>query len=98
MVNAKKSEQVFSKYHRMEKPMNGWHSWKNGVILAILPMVFLFLGQAAQAQEYPYQPITMMIDRPPGAGTDVCSRVIAPGASKVLGQEIIPLNKAGAGG
>ena len=61
-------------------------------------MVFLFLGQAAQAQEYPYQPITMMIDRPPDAGTNVCSRVIAPGASKVLGQEIIPLNKAGAGG
>jgi tripartite-type tricarboxylate transporter receptor subunit TctC len=40
----------------------------------------------------------MLIDRPPGAGTDVVARVIAPGASKILGQEVVPVNKPGAGG
>jgi len=67
-------------------------------VLFGLVLVFLLLGQAAWAQEYPRQSINMLIDRPPGAGTDVVARAIAPGASKILGQEVIPVNKPGAGG
>ena len=81
-----------------QRSTNGWTAWKKGMVLGILILGFLGLSQVAQAQEYPTQPITMLISNAPGAGTDVCSRVMAQGASKVLNQEIIPMNKPGAGG
>ncbi len=68
------------------------------LILTLLALGFLAMAQGAHAQEFPNQSINMLIDRPPGAGTDVVARVIAPGASKALGQEVIPVNKPGAGG
>jgi len=61
-------------------------------------MLAVLTAAAAWAQEYPRQAINMLIDRPPGAGTDVVARAIAPGASKILGQEVVPMNKPGAGG
>ena len=72
--------------------------WKKSVALLALVSSFLGLGQGAWAQEFPTQSINMLIDRPPGAGTDVVSRAMAPAASKILGQEVIPVNKPGAGG
>jgi tripartite-type tricarboxylate transporter receptor subunit TctC len=77
---------------------NTWTKFKKGMALGILVLGFLFPGQGLQAQEFPTQPINMIIDRPPGSGTDVVGRVIAPAASKILGQEIVPVNKPGAGG
>ncbi len=73
----------------------GWMKW---ISLSVLLLSSLGFGQAGWAQDYPTQPINLLIDRPPGAGTDVVARVIAPGSSKVLGQEVIPVNKPGAGG
>ena len=72
--------------------------WIQGMFPAILVLCVLGITQAVQAEEYPSQPITMLISNAPGAGTDVCSRVIASTAAKLLGQEIIPVNKPGAGG
>ncbi len=68
------------------------------VLLLSVMLGVLGLAQSVPAQEYPTQPINLLIDRPPGAGTDVVARVIAPAASKILGQELIPVNKPGAGG
>jgi len=68
------------------------------IALAIFIFGIMVSGQAVQAQEYPTQPITMLISFAPGAGTDVCSRVMSQGASKLLGQDIIPMNKPGGGG
>lgn len=68
------------------------------VLLAVLVTILIGLGQPVAAQDYPTQSINMLIDRPPGAGTDVVARVIAPAVSKVLGQEVVPVNKPGAGG
>jgi len=78
--------------------MSGWTTWKGCIPLAVLLLSFLGMGQGVHAQEFPTQPMNMLIDRPPGAGTDVVSRAMAPAASKILGQEVIPLNKPGAGG
>lgn len=68
------------------------------IAVALLMSAFFGCCQAALSEEYPTQPITMLISNAPGAGTDVCSRVLAQAASKVLGQEIIPMNKPGGGG
>jgi tripartite-type tricarboxylate transporter receptor subunit TctC len=83
---------------RVERSSVRWPFWKMGFALGFAALVFLAMGQMARAEEYPAQPINLMIDRPPGSGTDVLSRVIAPAASKILGQEVVPLNKPGAGG
>jgi len=54
--------------------------------------------RVAPAQEYPTKPINLLICMQPGAGVDLGGRMIAQDASKTLGQEIVPLNKAGGGG
>jgi putative tricarboxylic transport membrane protein len=77
---------------------DGWTTWRRCFFLSALILSFLGLGEAAQTQEFPTQSINLLIDRPPGAGTDVVARAIAPAASKILGQEVIPVNKPGAGG
>lgn len=65
---------------------------------AILALCFLGWVQGARGQEYPRRSIAMLISYAPGAGTDLCGRMISLGAKKILGQEIIPVNKPGGGG
>lgn len=72
--------------------------WKKSLLLAILILGFLTWGLEAQAQEFPARPISLLISMRPGAGVDVGSRMIAKEGSKILGQEIIPVNKTGGGG
>jgi tripartite-type tricarboxylate transporter receptor subunit TctC len=64
-------------------------------------MVFLGLlswNLEAQGAEYPSRPITMMIGMPAGGTIDVVVRALIPEVSKILGQELIPVNKSGGGG
>jgi tripartite-type tricarboxylate transporter receptor subunit TctC len=77
--------------------LGGWSTCKTGFFLTIFILGFLGLSQQVRAQEYPTKPITMLISFAPGAGTDVCSRTMAEEAKKILGQEIIPVNKPGGG-
>ena len=97
-MSADAKEQSTYQSHARGKLVNLRTVWKEWVTLLALISIVLGLGQGAWAQEYPTQSINMLIDRPPGAGTDVVSRAMAPAASKILGQEVIPVNKPGAGG
>ena len=72
--------------------------YARGLVVAVFFLVLAGLGQAVPAEEFPTRPITLLISHEPGAGTDVCARVIAQGATKILGQEIIPMNRPGGGG
>jgi tripartite-type tricarboxylate transporter receptor subunit TctC len=57
------------------------------------------LCATAQAQErWPTQPIRMILSVPPGGGTDLTARMIAPGVSQALGQPVVIESKSGAGG
>src|SRR3954469_22760282 len=62
-------------------------------------LAFLLLPGLAAAV-YPERPITMLIAYPPGGGTDLIGRALAPFIEKYLGggAKIIIVNKAGAGG
>jgi tripartite-type tricarboxylate transporter receptor subunit TctC len=51
------------------------------------------LPAAAQAQTFPSKPIRLIVPRAPGGGTDILSRLLAPGLQKRLGQPIIVENK-----
>ena len=53
---------------------------------------------AAQAQEYPTRPVTLIVTYPAGGSTDIVGRIMAEGAGEILGQPIIVENVGGASG
>ena len=61
-----------------------------GMIFALSGIVF--------AQDYPTKPITLQVPYPAGGSTDVGARIVASIAEKMIGQPIVVVNKAGAGG
>jgi len=58
----------------------------------------LVLCAEAFAQGFPSRPIRVVVPFPPGGGTDVVARTVAPRMSELLGQPIVVENRAGAGG
>jgi tripartite-type tricarboxylate transporter receptor subunit TctC len=77
------------------------HVLKRSVVTVILTLGLMMPGliwQTAQAQEYPTQPVNMMIGFAVGGALDVLARVVAQEAGKTLGQEVVAVNKAGGGG
>lgn len=68
------------------------------VLRATLCMAALASGAAAQAADYPTQPIHVIVPFPPGAGVDIVTRLVAAKLSTSLGQQLIVENRSGAGG
>ncbi len=52
----------------------------------------------AAAQGWPSRPIRFIVPFPPGGGTDVNARMIAPRLTAALGQQVVVENRSGAGG
>lgn len=68
-----------------------------------MPARFAFLAALlvcanALAQAFPSRPVHIVVPFPPGGGTDVVARAVAPVMSEALGQPVIIDNRAGAGG
>lgn len=69
--------------------------------MRLLPLAIALVGaltSAAQAQDYPVRPITLIIPTAVGGGNDLIGRVISDRMSALLGQQIVPENRGGAGG
>ena len=69
--------------------------------LVVLISTSLLLAMPAQAQApapYPSKPIRLIVPFPPGGGTDILSRLIANKLTEVAHWNVVPDNKAGAGG
>lgn len=71
---------------------------KKVVLLAIVIFSFLGWNLDAQCEDYPTRDITMIIGMPAGGTVDVCTRALLPEVSKILGKQLIPINKSGGGG
>ena len=58
------------------------------------------LASVAAQAAYPDRPITLIVPFPPGGGTDLSARLIAPYIEKYMGggAKIVIMNKGGAGG
>jgi tripartite-type tricarboxylate transporter receptor subunit TctC len=56
----------------------------------------LFLVSNAVAQGYPSRPVRVLVGFPPGGGTDILARQLAPKLSEYLGQQFVVENRPGA--
>src|SRR6266850_4874053 len=66
--------------------------------MRLLALLLAFGCAVASAQEYPSKPVRMVVGFPPGGGTDVVVRIIAPRLSELLGQPVVIDNRPGATG
>jgi tripartite-type tricarboxylate transporter receptor subunit TctC len=67
---------------------------------AVMAAVFAAcIGASAQdASKYPTQPIRVIVPFAPGGASDFVARLIQPGMSQALGQQVVIENRAGAAG
>ncbi|HEY9280089.1 MAG TPA: tripartite tricarboxylate transporter substrate binding protein [Eoetvoesiella sp.] len=65
---------------------------------ASLCMGLAVVAQAAIAQEYPNQPVTLVTPFSTGGDADMAARALGASAQKYLGKPIVILNKGGANG
>jgi tripartite-type tricarboxylate transporter receptor subunit TctC len=65
---------------------------------ALAGLTCSLLASAAQAQDFPNRPITLMVGLAAGGITDVTARLYAEAVSKTIGQRVIVENRTGAGG
>jgi tripartite-type tricarboxylate transporter receptor subunit TctC len=69
------------------------------IAAALGSALLLLLGAAAAAEDdYPNRPVTMIVPFAPGGASDFVARIIQPGVSQILGQQIVVDNRAGAAG
>jgi tripartite-type tricarboxylate transporter receptor subunit TctC len=64
----------------------------------LLAVSLLVATASSWGQNYPARPVQLMVAYPAGGSTDVAARIVAAIAEKHLGQQILILNKGGAGG
>ena len=58
----------------------------------------IFSSTIVNAQDYPSHPLNVIVAFNPGGGTDVAARTIEPFIEKHLGEDLVIVNKPGAGG
>ena len=68
------------------------------VLRVLLTSVGLGLPALAVAGPFPERPITLVVSFEPGGSTDVSARVVAQELGRILKQQVVVENRAGAGG
>ena len=71
------------------------------IAIALGSALLLLLGGAACAGDvdhYPSRPVKMIVPFAPGGASDFVARMIQPGVSQILGQQIVVDNRPGAAG
>jgi tripartite-type tricarboxylate transporter receptor subunit TctC len=65
---------------------------------AIALVALSILAPSSQAQDWPRQPIRIVVGFGAGGGTDIAARIVAQPLSEMLGQPVVVENRVGAGG
>jgi len=69
-----------------------------GIRTAIAVVAVAILAAPVQAQDWPRQPIRIVVGFGAGGGTDIAARIVAQPLSELLGQPVVVENRVGAGG
>ena len=72
-------------------------SWIRGCLSAAMLAFAVFAPQLAAAADYPTRNINLIVPFPPGGGVDTVGRVIAQKLTDALGQQVVIINRPGAG-
>jgi tripartite-type tricarboxylate transporter receptor subunit TctC len=64
---------------------------------ALVAATFGFLIGASAAQDYPSRTVSLIVPYPAGGGVDTVGRVVAQKLTEALGQQVLVLNRPGAG-
>jgi len=65
---------------------------------ALIIPIFAFTCAQVFAQSYPVKPIRLIVPYPPGGATDIFGRILGARLGELLGQQIVPEQRAGAAG
>jgi len=69
------------------------------VFFACVPVLLAVLSSAhAAGQSYPVRPIRVIVTFPPGAGSDIATRLVTAKLSETFGRQFVVDNRAGAAG
>src|SRR5581483_6389663 len=66
--------------------------------LTVAALALAFAAQPGRAQDWPAQPIHMIVPFGPGGGSDIVGRILAQAIEQRLGKAVVVENKPGAGG
>jgi len=71
---------------------------KRTILVGLCAVIFGLTMDAPilQAQPYPNRPIQLILPQPPGSALDTTGRLLAEELSKILGVQVMPINKPGA--
>ena len=68
------------------------------IVFALLTAAASLAPLAAQAQQdFPNQPVHVIVGYPPGSTADLSARVLGARMGQILGQQIVVENRVGAG-
>lgn len=67
-------------------------------VTMIMGCIIMLVAAQTTAQDFPKQPIKLIVPWAPGGNVDITARAVAPALSEILGQQVVVENKPGAGG
>ncbi|KZM50241.1 tripartite tricarboxylate transporter substrate binding protein [Labrenzia sp. OB1] len=79
-------------------PRFHWNNIRRSLAASVIGGLAVVSAGTAIAEDYPTQPITLVVGFPPGGSTDVVARILAGHMSTSLGQPVLVENRPGAGG
>jgi tripartite-type tricarboxylate transporter receptor subunit TctC len=71
---------------------------KESMLTLAAALCLIVTAQSAPAQEWPQQPIRIIVSFGPGGGADIVGRILADAMQNRLGKPVVVENKPGAGG